>query len=67
MYEVMVDGVAEAVHHSRSDEQRHEEIEVLRPKARKPGRLIRRRLRFRTHFLQADDSTGGCPIFSFSG
>ncbi len=42
MYEIAVDGVAEAVHHSRSDQQRHEEVKVLRPKARTPGRhLIR--------------------------
>src|SRR6202050_1981193 len=37
MYEVMVDGVAEAVDHSRSDQQRHEEIKVVMPKARPGG------------------------------
>jgi hypothetical protein len=53
MYEVMVDGVAEAVHHSRSDQQRHEEIKVLTPKVRTLGlHLIRQRVRFRAHFCR---------------
>jgi len=51
MDEIMIDGVAEAVHHSRSDQQRHEEIKVLAPEARTPGRhLIRQRVRLRAHF-----------------
>jgi len=51
MYEVMVDGVAEAVHHSRGDQQRHEEIKVLPPEARTLGHhLIRQGVRFRGHF-----------------
>jgi hypothetical protein len=51
MDEVMVDGVAEAVHRSRGDQQRHEEIKVLTPKAATLGRyLILQRMRFRAHF-----------------
>ena len=51
MDEVMVDGVAEAVHRSRGDEQRHEEIKVLTPKAATLGRhLTRQCVRFRAHF-----------------
>jgi hypothetical protein len=51
MYQVMVDGVAEAGHHSRSDKQRHEEIKVLTPRARTLGHhLFRQRVRFRAHF-----------------
>src|SRR5580704_790234 len=51
MYEVMVDGVAEAVHHCGSDQQRHEEIKVLTPEAHTLGQqLTRQRVRFRGHF-----------------
>ena len=53
MYEVMVDGVAKAVHHGRSDQQRHEEIKVLIPEARTLGRhRIRQCVRFRAHFCR---------------
>jgi hypothetical protein len=51
MYEVMVDCVAEAVHRSRGDQQRHEEIKVLTPKAATLGlHLIRQRVQSRAHF-----------------
>jgi len=57
MYEVMVDGVAEAVDNSHSDQQRHEEIKVLTPETPTLGRHhIRQRVRFRAHFLQADNN-----------
>src|ERR1700722_20957782 len=53
MYQVMVNGVAEAVHHSRSDQKRHEEIKVLMPIVRALGRhLIRQRVRLSAHFCR---------------
>ena len=51
MDEVMVDRLAEAVHRSRGDQQRHEEVKVLTPKAATLDRhLIRQCVRFRAHF-----------------
>src|SRR5580658_3493316 len=51
MYQVMVNGVAKAVHHSRGDQQRHEKIKVRAPKIRTRGYLlIRQCVRFGAHF-----------------
>jgi hypothetical protein len=63
----MVDGMAKAVHHRRGDQQRHEEIKVLTPKARALGHhLIRQRGRFRAHLLQGDNNTASrALLFGF--
>jgi len=53
MDEVVVDGVAESVDHSRSNQQRHEEIKVLTPKTPTRGRHPPcRRVRARAHLFR---------------